>query len=633
MLNPQNEAKLQQNKRLVTFIFHRESAAMEQIMECSNRSLGKNVVLVVDDDEIQLKIAVEFLEQSGFTVESAQDGKSALSRVRDIRPDIVVLDVLMPGMDGFETCAELRKIPGGELVPVLMTTGLDDLESITKAYEAGATDFIAKPIKWMILRQRILYLLRASRAIIDLHRSEMKNRALLNAVPDVMFHIDSEGIFLEFRGAADFAMLVAPDEVAGKKVSDVFPGILAQRVILSMKKAFETRETQIFEYVLTGAGVEYFFESRIVVCGECEILAIMRDITERKRFEEALKISEMKYRIVAENTYDWEFWLSPEGQFVYTSPSCQDVTGYTAAEFEADSKLFLRIVHTDDLTKCATHCTMQAKPLEKIGELEYRILHRDGNIKWIGHVCQPVYDAEGVYLGIRGSNRDITAQKRAAALVRLDEERRIRHEEEMKRLLEKDKILKDLHDGIGGIVTNVGLLSEMAYNSTSADYVKNALRTMSELSREAISELRNFMNIIDDRRLDWHAFVADLRNFGSSMIEGNGLSFKVKTSVKADAVPPDSLLCLNIFRVYKEALTNVIKHASANVVDVTISVKAKRFVLSVHDDGVGFTKSQGDGRGIQNMKSRAQEIGGNLAVTCNKGTSVHLEFQIPIKYP
>ena len=336
---------------------------------------------------------------------------------------------------------------------------------------------------------------------------------------------------------------------------------------------------------------------------------------------------------MAENTYDWEFWLSPEGQFVYTSPSCQDVTGYTAAEFEADSKLFLRIVHTDDLTKCATHCTMQARPLEKIGELEYRIIHRDGNIKWIGHVCQPVYDAEGVYLGIRGSNRDITSQKRAAALVRLDEERRIRHEEEMKRLLEKDKILKDLHDGIGGIVTNVGLLSEMAYNSTSPDYVRNALRTMSELSREAISELRNFMNIIDDRRLDWHAFVADLRNFGSSMIEGNGLSFRVKTSVKVDAVPPDSLLCLNIFRVYKEALTNVIKHASANVVDVTISVKAKRFVLSVHDDGVGFIKSQGDGRGIRNMKSRAQEIGGNLSVTCNKGTSVHLDFPIPIKYP
>ena len=602
-------------------------------MECSDRSLGKKVVLVVDDDEIHLKIAVEFLEQSGFTVESAQDGKSALTRVRDIRPDIVVLDVLMPGMDGFETCAELRKIPGGEHVPVLMTTGLDDLESITKAYEAGATDFIAKPIKWMILRQRILYLLRASRAIIDLHRSEMKNRALLNAVPDVMFHIDSEGVFLEFKGATDFAMLVAPDEVAGKKVFDVFPGILAQRVILSMNKAFETRETQIFEYVLTGAGVEYFFESRIVVCGECEILAIMRDITERKRFEEALKISEMKYRIVAENTYDWEFWLSPEGKFVYTSPSCQDVTGYSAAEFEADSKLFLRIVHTDDLTKCATHCTMQTRPLEKIGELEYRIIHRDGNIKWIGHVCQPVYDAEGVYLGIRGSNRDITAQKRSAALVRLDEERRIRHEEERKRLLEKDKILKDLHDGIGGIVTNVGLLSEMAYNSTSQDYIKNALRTMSELSREAISELRNFMNIIDDRRLDWHAFVADLRNFGSSMIEGNGLSFKVKTSVKADVLPPDSLLCLNIFRVYKEALTNVIKHASANVVDVTISVKAKRFILSVHDDGVGSTKSQGEGRGIRNMKSRAEEIGGNLSVTFNNGTSVHFDLPIPIKYP
>jgi len=117
------------------------------------------------------------------------------------------------------------------------------------------------------------------------------------------------------------------------------------------------------------------------------------------------------------------------------------------------------------------------------------------------------------------------------------------------------------------------------------------------------------------------------------MIEGNGLYFRAKTSIKAGAMPPDSLLCLNIFRIYKEALTNVIKHSGASVVDVTISVKAKRFVLTVHDDGGGFTKSQGDGRGIRNMKSRAEEIGGSLSVLCLKGTSVHLDFPIPLKYP
>jgi PAS domain S-box-containing protein len=592
----------------------------------------KPVVLVVDDDEMHLKVADAFLEQVGFIVELEKDGKSALSRIRDSRPDIVLLDVMMPEMDGFETCVELRKMQGGERIPVLMTTGLDDVESITKAYQAGATDFISKPINWLILEQRILFILRTSLTLECLRRSELKNRALLNTMPDIIFHIDREGLVLDFKGAVGFTMLVSPDEVVGEKIADVFSGVLAQRLDLSMKKAFETGAPQMFEFMLKSEGDENYFESRIVVCEECEVLAIFRDITERKRFERALRISETKYRIVAENNYDWEFWLSPDGQFVYTSPSCHTVTGYTADDFEYDPKLFLRMVHPDDLTKCATHCSMQDDPSEKTRELEYRIFHRDGTIRWIGHVCQPVYDAEGIYLGIRGSNRDITAQKKAAELVRQDEECRIRHEEERKRLLEKDKILNDLHDGIGGIVTNVGLLSEMAYNSASPDYIRNTLHTVSELAQEAISELRNFMNIIDERRLDWHAFVADLRNFGSSMIEGNGLSFRIKTSISAGAIPPQSFLCLNIFRIYKEALTNVIKHAKANIVEVTISVKDKRFVLSVRDDGVGLAKSKDHGRGMLNIKSRAEDIEGRLTVTCNKGTCIHLDIPIPLKY-
>jgi PAS domain S-box-containing protein len=593
----------------------------------------KPVILVADDDEMQLEVSAAFLQHAGFIVEKARDGAQALSLVRECRPDLILLDVLMPRMDGFETCSQLRKFPGGERIPVMMTTGLDDISSISRAYEAGATDFITKPINWMILEQRILYMLRASRTMDNLRRSEMKNRALLNAIPDVMFHIDAHGVLLEFKGAAAFAMLIPPDEVAGKNISEVFPGVLAQKVISSMKKTFETAEPQIFEFVLSNNVTEHYFESRITVCGENEILAIMRDITERKHFEQALRVSGTKYRIVAENTYDWEFWLNPEGQFVYTSPSCQMVTGYSAAEFESDPKLFLRIVHSEDLTKCATHCTSHPGDSEKKGEIEYRILHRDGSMRWIGHVCQPVYDADGTYLGIRGSNRDITAQKKAAALVRQDEERRIRIEEEKKRLREKDKILKDLHDGIGGIVTNIGLLSEMAYNSASPEYIKNALHTVSELSREAISELRNFMNIIDDRRLDWHAFVADLRSFGSYMVESNGLSFHVKTSIQSSAQPPESFLCLNIFRIYKEALTNVIKHSSADSVDVTISVKAKRFILSIHDNGKGLTNKQGEGRGMLNMKSRSEELGGSLSVTSHKGTCVHLDIPIPLKYP
>jgi PAS domain S-box-containing protein len=142
------------------------------------------------------------------------------------------------------------------------------------------------------------------------------------------------------------------------------------------------------------------------------VLGTYEDITRGKRMEEALRTSEIKYRIVADNTYDWEHWTSPDGRFLYTSPSCQRVSGYAASEFETDPKLLSRIVHPDDLAQFKAH-VKQAQTTSEPHELEFRIIHRDGSTRWIGHLCQSVFDAEGLLLGRRGSNRDITDRKKA----------------------------------------------------------------------------------------------------------------------------------------------------------------------------------------------------------------------------
>jgi len=142
------------------------------------------------------------------------------------------------------------------------------------------------------------------------------------------------------------------------------------------------------------------------------VLGTYEDITESKRMEEALRTSEIKYRIVANNTYDWEYWVSPEGRFLYTSPSCQKVTGYTASEFETSPELLSRIVHPNDLACFEAHLEQDQDGSEPCG-LEFRIIHRDGTTRWMGHVCQPVFDAQGSFLGRRGSNRDITDRKEA----------------------------------------------------------------------------------------------------------------------------------------------------------------------------------------------------------------------------
>jgi PAS domain S-box-containing protein len=155
--------------------------------------------------------------------------------------------------------------------------------------------------------------------------------------------------------------------------------------------------------------------------------AVVRELAEadsrrkRKQAEAALTESEWRYRLIADNTYDWEFWVDRHSQFLYVSPSCLRVTGHEAAEFMADPTLLDRIIHPEDRTIYAEHMSNeQSKP--HLEEIIFRIIRPDGAERWIGHVCQLVTNKEGLFMGRRGSNRDISERKWAADSLRLSEE-------------------------------------------------------------------------------------------------------------------------------------------------------------------------------------------------------------------
>ncbi|MEY4754628.1 MAG: hypothetical protein RJA44_2303, partial [Pseudomonadota bacterium] len=131
-------------------------------------------ILLVDDDEVSLLMTAAALRERGFAVTEASSGDRALRLLGDWTPDLIVLDALMPGRDGFDTCIELRGLPGFEMMPVLMLTGLDDDASIERAYEAGATDFFVKSTQWSLLAGRLRYLLRTARIHLELLRSRAK---------------------------------------------------------------------------------------------------------------------------------------------------------------------------------------------------------------------------------------------------------------------------------------------------------------------------------------------------------------------------------------------------------------------------------------------------------------------------
>ncbi len=120
------------------------------------------LILVVDDDITVRRMARGVLETAGFQVEEAEHGLQALTCLQRTLPALVILDVKMPKMDGFGVCQAIRNDEQHYRIPILMITGLEDLESITRALELGATDFVTKPINWNLLAFRARYLLRGS---------------------------------------------------------------------------------------------------------------------------------------------------------------------------------------------------------------------------------------------------------------------------------------------------------------------------------------------------------------------------------------------------------------------------------------------------------------------------------------
>lgn len=150
--------------------------------------------------------------------------------------------------------------------------------------------------------------------------------------------------------------------------------------------------------------------------------AIVLFVSRLRRKSAALEESKRKLAIIADYTFDWEFWLSPEGKFIYSSPSCFPLTGYDAEDFKADPGLFRRLIHPDDRALYDEHRGDSISAACSTEQVEFRLIRRDGSRIWINHFCRAIFDDDGRFLGVRGSNRDITKRKLAEEALRKSEE-------------------------------------------------------------------------------------------------------------------------------------------------------------------------------------------------------------------
>ena len=260
-------------------------------------STQRGVVLVADDDPVMRLLMLEMLQQVGLDGIEAEDGRQALRLARERRPDLILMDVEMPHLDGFGACRAIRRSEGpGASVPIVMVTGGDDIEAVTSAYEAGATDFVSKPINWPILGHRVLYVLRASDAIARLRIADAQNRAVLAAIPDTFFRMNRDGFYLDYEPGRGFpsrerdgAVPFTSERCVGRHISEVLPREIARRVMEQLGEVLRTQQIRSIEYELQRFGDTQHFEARLVATGPSEVLGLVRDISERKRSEEQIR--------------------------------------------------------------------------------------------------------------------------------------------------------------------------------------------------------------------------------------------------------------------------------------------------------------------------------------------------------
>jgi len=378
-----------------------------------------------------------------------------------------------------------------------------------------------------------------------------------------------------------------------------------------------------------------------------------------------VKQSEERYRIVADNTYDWEFWLNPEGKLKYVSPSCKRITGRDAEEFIRDPSLRRKIIYPEDVPVFDRHLEEGEKKEGGAREIEFRIVRPGGTLRWIGHVCKRIFDEEGRFLGIRGSNRDITVRKRAEEVLevrtreleRLNEtlEQRVRertvqlekanealrnlssrllsaHEEERKR------IAGEIHDVLGSCLGAIKFMVEGATQqiAETPPVSTEALNDIVPVVQEGIEECRRIQQDLRPSMLDDLGLLPALswfcRRFQTIY---SGIHIEQENGIEETEIP--DALKIAIYRVTQEGMNNIAKHSRASLVRLYLRKIDGRLELVLEDNGQGFnmekvvgSESTKRGLGLTSMRERVELSGGLFTIESTEGKGTIIRASWPI---
>lgn len=410
-------------------------------------------ILLVDDDVLSRLQLRELLQSVGYVVIEAGNGIQALQLFEQSSPDMVLLDAMMPEMDGIECCRRLRELEHGNGLPILIVTALYDGESIEQAFLAGATDYITKPIQWLVLRQRVQRLLDGNRLMKELqtqsHQMQQREnhlRMVLDAARmgtwelklvgaqllDCPMTLSDNLLALLANGEsasgsrntstknpstiinsqtprigtlADFLTYVHPPD------RDLLENAIAQTI--NSCNEFESE----FRLTAPSGNIHWIYAKGLLIRdldgNGVRLSGVDIDITRRKQEEERLRLSEERLQIVARATNDavWDWDLTTDR--VWWNESIEFLFGYVYSQINPNCvrQWWSERIHPEDRQRVSNEIIYAIDSRENLWLSEYRFLRDDGEYADIFERGYIVRDRDNRPVRMIGSMMDITNRK------------------------------------------------------------------------------------------------------------------------------------------------------------------------------------------------------------------------------
>jgi PAS domain S-box-containing protein len=622
--------------------------------------VGNKRTSMIIRDITERKLAEEMLHLEKENFRHSLDDSPLGVRIATFEGDSIYANKTLLNFYGYDSLEELQKTPlKNRYTPEsyaqaqkrkrqrergdLSTTNYE-ISIVRKNGKIRHLQVFRKDVLWNDVRQFLVICndITEQKRLEEIMKKEQQEiKLIIDSSPIIIFYKDKEGKFIRVNKIFAEAVKLPEEELVGKTVFDLYSDKIAQSMTNDDQEVFKSRlpKLNIIEQYESASGIRWVQTDKIPICDingiPFGLIGFAQDITESVRAKEALQIAEQKYRTIADYTYDWEFWQSPTGEFIYNSPSCKRISGYDASEFMLDAFLFQRIIHPEDLRILKEH-KHDSTPSQPFTTLVFRIVHIDGSIRWIEHLCNPILDSNGKFLGTRGSNRDITERRKIEEALQLSEQRlqALSHLIEIQEA-ERKRIASELHDEIGQVLTAVQLNLHGIKQFGDLKDIPDRLDDSINLIEHSLQQVRDLAIDLRPWMLDQLGLIPSLRWY----IDNQSTRTKIKVQFKADKIkerlsPDIEITC---FRVVQEAFTNIHRHSQATKVNVTLNKIDNAIVVEISDNGVGFDvkkvrskKIEKHGLGLIDMEERVNLINGTFNIESAPGKGTTITIRLPL---